>query len=147
METVGNILLKALGFVAFFAVAYFVLKHVSPNIFYKGWGSLKQEYGIADTAVPPAVRMQETSVRVGSETYNNTMQIGLAEHGIYLQRYVLAKPRGTLHIPYASLALQSPPKQSGFMGLPVYGVFKVNGVDIWIDSPYAEQIIERLPTP
>ena len=126
---------------------YLLLKYLKPNLFYKGWSNLRTEHSIADSALPAGLAMHHTSLRVGSEHYNQTAHIGLDDMGIYLQRPLGSKEDGKLYIPYARMALVEPPGRTGVLNLPVYGIFKVNGVEVWIDSPYAEQIIERLPTP
>ena len=126
---------------------YLLLRHFKPNLFYKGWGSLRPDYSIADSALPASLAMHHTSLRVGSEHYNQTAHLGLDAAGVYLQRPLASKEDGKLFIPYQHLTLVPPPGRTGALGLPVYGVFKVNGVDIWIDSPYAEQIIKSLPAP
>jgi hypothetical protein len=122
---------------------YRVLRNFRPNIFYKGWGNLEKAYAVAGP-LPPALKLDSISGRVGSETYNDTLAIALDEQGVYLQRSLLAKARGTLYIPFARFRLMEAPKASGPFGVRVYGIFEVDGVDVWLDQPYAQTIISQL---
>lgn len=50
-----------------------------------------------------------------------------------------------MHIPYNRFKLLEPPKaRTGFLAIRTYGIFQVDGVDIWLDDPYASQIIAQL---
>lgn len=141
---VGQVVLWAARLLGLFLI-YLLVRHFKPNIFYKGWGNLRTEYGTS-AALPAGLMMHHTSLRVGSEHYNQTAYIGLDDVGIYLQRPLATKEGSLLRIPYVRLKLIEPPRQPGSLHLPIYGIFRVNGVDLWIDSPYAEQIINHLPT-
>ena len=69
----------------------------------------------------------------------------LLTEAIYLQRTLFGR-RDAVHIPYANIKLRELPrvKKMLFFTIPVYGIFDVDGVDLWIDSPYAEQISQHL---
>lgn len=120
----------------------YIWKDALLNISFKGWGDLAARYHIEEM-VP---RHTTITMRVGSQTYNfNNMDISVAETGIYLQRTLFGR-RDAVHIPYANIKLRELPrvKKMLFFTIPVYGIFDVDGVDLWIDSPYAEQISQHL---
>jgi len=142
-DIIGQIILWTVNLVGVF-VFYLFIKNLKPNIFYKGWGDLNAHYSVTEAAVPKGVKMDSAWIRVGSETYNGTIQIGIDTSGIYIQRSFLSVMRGILYIPYKKLKLVEPPHK-GVLNLPVYGIFRVDNVDIWIGPPYADQIIEHLP--
>lgn len=143
----GNII----GWVLFLGFVYmsfrFLWKDSVPNFFYKGWKNLQADYGLLEQDLPVGVVMHPTTLRVGSERYVQTAHLGLDETSVYLQRPLAGADGRFLRVPYTQLKLMSPPGRTGVLNAPVYGIFKVNGVDVWIDSPYAEQIIQRLPAP
>lgn len=145
-DIIGQVILWAARLVGLFLI-YLLVRYFKPTIFYKGWSNLRTEYGLANASLPAGLTMHLTSLRVGSEHYNQTAHIGLDATGVYLQQPFASKEKGALRIPYSRLKLVSPPGRTGVLNSPVYGIFKVDGVDVWIDSPYAEQIMERLPTP
>lgn len=144
-ERIGGQVILWAARLAGLVVVYLLIRYFRPTIFYKGWGSLQPTYGVP-TAQPPAdVPMHHTSLRVGTEHYNQTAYLGVGPAGVYLQRPAL-KPAGRLlYIPYKSLKLKERPGRTGPLNLPVYGIFEANGVEVWIDSPYAEQLIAHLP--
>ena len=143
-NAIGQVILWAARLVGVLLI-YLVVRYFKPTIFYKGWNNLQTEYRLTNAALPTGLVMQPTSLRIGSEHYNQTARIGLGATGVYLQQPFASK--GTLYLPYDRLKLVSPPGRTGMLNSPVYGIFKVNGIDVWIDSPYAEQIINHLPTP
>ena len=64
---------------------------------------------------------------------------------IYLDRPFSSKTSGLLRIPFHRMELVSAPSlNGGLFNLPVAGIFKVSGVEIWLGSPFAERIIARL---
>ena len=127
-------------------VVYLLMRYFRPTFFYKGWSNLQATYGVPTAQPPAAVPLHHTSLRVGTEHYNQTAYLGVGPAGVYLQRPAL-KPAGRLlYIPYGCLKLKAKAGPTGPFSLPVYGVFEANGVEIWIDSPYAEQLIAHLPT-
>jgi len=128
-------------------VVYLLIRYFRPTIFYKGWGSLQPTYGVPTAQLPAGVPMHHTSLRVGTEHYNQTAHLGLGPAGLYLQRPALKASGQLLCIPYGHLTLKERPGPTGPLGLPVYGIFEARGVELWIDSPYAEQLIAHLPTP
>ena len=126
---------------------YLLVRYFRPTLFYKGWGSLQPTYGVP-TAQPPAnVILHHTSLRVGTEHYNQTAHLGLGAASRYLQRPAPTPAGRLLCIPYNRMSLKQRPGQGGPLNLPVYGIFLVDGVEVWIDSPYAEQLIAHLATP
>ena len=142
----GQAILWAARLVGLFII-YLLVRHFKPTIFYKGWGSLRSEYSLSDPGLPAGLVLHPTSLRVGTEHYNQTAHLGLDEGAVYLQRPVLTGEPSLLRIPFSHLKLVAPPGRLGPLGLPVYGIFAANGVEVWIDSPYAEQLMARLPTP
>jgi hypothetical protein len=120
----------------------YIWKDALPNISFKGWSDLAARYHVQEM-VP---RHTTITMRVGSQTYNfNNMEIAVVDTGIYLQRTLFGR-RDAVHIPYANIKLRELPKVKKmlFFNIPVYGLFDVDGVDLWIDSPYAERISQHL---
>lgn len=72
---------------------YLLVRYFRPTIFYKGWGSLQPAYGVPMAQMPTDVPMHHTSLRVGTEHYNQTAYLGVGAAGIYLQRPA-PKPAG-----------------------------------------------------
>lgn len=126
---------------------YLFIRYLRPNIFYKGWGSLQPTYSLASAAPPADVQMHPISLRVGNEHYSQTAYVGLGPAGLYLRRPAPLARQRVLYIPYAQVQLQSPPTRTGPLNLPVYGIFKVDGVEIWLDNPYATDLIAHLSPP
>lgn len=147
LSIAGNVI----GWILFLGFVYmsyrFLWKGSMPNLFYKGWKNLQADYGLTEPNLPAGVVMHPTTLRVGSERYAQTAHLGLDETSVYLQRPLAGAEGRFLRIPYTRLKLMSPPGRSGILNAPVYGIFSVNGVDVWIDSPYAEQIIQHLSAP
>ncbi|RZJ57534.1 MAG: hypothetical protein EOO55_03180 [Hymenobacter sp.] len=115
-----------------------------PNISYKGWGYLATRYKVKEMPAGGLI----LTMRIGSQTYNfNNMSILLAAEGMYLQRKQFGS-RSTVCIPYEQIRLAEGPstKKVLFFTIPVYGLFYVGAVDLWIDSPYAEHLITQLHT-
>lgn len=139
----GQIILWGVRLAGLF-IFYLVFKNLKPNIFYKGWGQLRSEYSVADDALPAGVKLEPAWVRVGSETYSGTIAVGLDDTAVYLQREYFFKVRGTLRIPYSRLQLVEAPHRTKLLNIPVHGVFRVGGVDLWIGAPYADGIITHL---
>lgn len=84
-------------------------------------------------------------MRIGSDLYQGTMRIALTEQGVYLQPHFFKLSRKALLIPYDQLELVEPPrKRTGFFSVRTFGIFKVDGVNLWLDVPYAKQVISRL---
>jgi hypothetical protein len=107
-----------------------------------GWGNLS-DYR---TASLPAGG-HSIDMRIGSQTYTmQQIRLLVAPEGLYLQRQLLGGSPDTLCIPYAHLRLDSTPttKRIFFARIPVYGIFYVGGVDLWIDDPAATAIIQHL---
>jgi len=40
--------------------------------------------------------------------------------------------------------VEPPRKRTGFFSVRTFGIFKVDGVNLWLDVPYAKQVISRL---
>ena len=120
------------------------LKYFKPSLSFKGWGTLQSEFGIGDAALPASVRMLGTEVRVG--IYKTDMaRIGLDDNFVYLDRPLSSSVNGILRIPFARIGLVSAPSRTGgLFNLPVAGIFKVDGVELWLGSPHADKIIARL---
>lgn len=140
--TIGG---KTVGWILFLGVVYlsfrFIWKDSMPNFFYKGWGTLQPTYAVAQL---PAQRFT-TSVRVGSDVYQGTMYVALDAQGVYFQRTLLKPYQQAMFIPYGRFQLVEKPKpRTKFFSLGTYGIFKVDGVDIWLDNPYADQLIAHL---
>jgi hypothetical protein len=136
---------KAAGLLLFLGVVYFsfrfIWKDSIPNFFYKGWGSLQPAYAVEQL---PAQRFI-TSVRVGSDVYQGTMYVALDEQGVYFQRTLLEPYQQAMYIPYSRFKLLEKPKaRQKLFSLGTYAIFDVDGVDIWLDNPYAAQIIAHL---
>lgn len=125
------------------ALIYLAVRYFRPALFYKGWNTLQPTYGVA--VAPAQVQLHHTSLRIGVEHYNQTAHVGLGAQGLYLQRPSLAAKLQLLCIPYAHLRLQSPPGRTGPLGAPVYGIFEADGVEIWLDDPYATELLAHLP--
>lgn len=143
---IGQVILWAARLVGIFLI-YLLVRHFKPTLFYKGWNSLSAEYGVVTATLPAGLILHPTSLRIGTTHYNQTAHLGLDNTNVYLQRPLATKENSFLRIPYAQLKLVSPPGPSGLLNVPVYGVFNISGVDVWIDYPYAEQIIKHLPAP
>jgi hypothetical protein len=114
---------------------------VPPSL--RGWGSLQVHYGGAPMTQPTSA----TSARVGLAAFQGTISVVTGESGVTLQRVTpfLRPLGGALHIPYARWELVQPPRSRGpVLGLPVHGTFRVDGVDLWLSSPYAEVVVEKL---
>jgi hypothetical protein len=145
-ERIGGQIILWAARLAGLLIVYLLIRYFRPTIFYKGWGNLQSTYGVP-TAQPPAdVPMHHTSLRVGAEHYNQTAYVGLGPAALYLQRPAPTPVGRLLRIPYASLRVRQRPGPSGPLKLPVYGIFVVDGVEVWLDAPYAEQLIEHLPS-
>jgi hypothetical protein len=127
-------------------VLYLLLRYFRPTLFYKGWGNLQPTYGVLTAQLPADVLMHHTSLRVGAEHYNQTAYVGLGLAALYLQRPAHTPASRLLCIPYARLRLRQRPGPSGPLKLPVYGIFVVDGVEVWLDAPYAKQLIDHLPS-
>ena len=96
---------------------------------------------------PADVQLHHTSLRVGIEHYNQTAYVGLGPAGIYLRRPAPTASQRVLYIPYAQVRLQSPPGRTGPLNLPAYGIFRVDGVEVWLDNPYATDLVTHLSPP
>jgi hypothetical protein len=136
---------KAVGLILFLVVVYlsfrFIWKDSMPNFFYKGWATLQPAYAVEQL---PAQRVI-TSVRVGSDVYQGTMHVTFDEQGVYFQRALLEPYQKAMYIPYSRFKLVEKPKvRTKFFSVGTYGIFNVDGVDIWLDNPYAAQIIAHL---
>jgi hypothetical protein len=123
-------------------LVWLIVRHMRPSLSFKGWGTLQSEFGIGD--VPATVSMKGTEVRVG--IYKTDMaKIGLDDNFIYLDRPFSSSTNGILRIPFHRLELVSAPSTSGgLFKLPVAGIFKVNGVEVWLSSPFADEIMRRI---
>ncbi len=109
----------------------------------RGWGSLS---AYRTDSMPAGGR--NINMRVGSQTYTmGNICLLSAVEGLYLQRRLLGKV-STLLIPYAQIRLDSPPttRRLFFARIPVYGIFYVGKVDLWIDEPAATILIQHLRT-
>jgi hypothetical protein len=145
MDNLLTIVGKTVGWVLFLGVVYlsfrFIWKDSMPNFFYKGWGTLQPTYAVAQRPAGLAT----TSVRVGSDVYQGTMYVALDAQGVYLQRTLLEPYQKALYIPYNRFKLLEKPRpRTKFFSLGTYGIFQVDGVDIWLDNPYADQLIAHL---
>ena len=121
----------------------YIWKDALLNISFKGWGDLAARYRVDTLPVPGGI----ITMRIGSQTYNfDNMSFALAEQGMYLQRKQFGT-KATVCIPYAKIKLSERPRVKKFLffSIPVYGLFYVDGVDLWIDSPHAECLISHLP--
>jgi hypothetical protein len=127
-------------------VLYLLLRYFRPTLFYKGWGNLQPTYGVPTAQPPDDVPMHHTSLRVGAEHYNQTAYVGLGLAALYLQRPAHTPAGRLLCIPYARLQLRQRPGHNGPLQLPVYGIFVVDGVEVWLDASYAKQLIAHLPS-
>jgi hypothetical protein len=106
-----------------------------------GWGSLS-DYR---TATMP-IGGWNINMRIGSQTYTmHNIRLLVATEGLYLQRRLFGSV-STLLIPYAQIRLDSLPTKRHFFSarIPVYGIFYVGSVDLWIDDPAATAIIQHL---
>lgn len=121
-----------------------ISRHFKPSVSFKGWGTVRREFGIGINDLPAGLSMQGTGVRVG--IYKTDMaKIGMDDSYLYLDRPFSSSTDGLLRIPYNRIQLVSPPSTNGgLFNLPVAGIFKVRGVDVWLGSPFAERIIARL---
>jgi hypothetical protein len=147
MNDAGDIFVQAILWAAWLAGLYAMWKfrkYFKPSLSFKGWGTLQSEFGIGDADLPASVRMLGTEVRVG--IYKTDLaKIGLDDNFVYLDRPLSSSVNGILRIPFQRIALVSAPSQTGgIFHLPVAGIFKVDGVELWLGSPHAEQIIARL---
>lgn len=143
MDNLLPLLGKTVGWGLFLGVVYlsyrFIWKDSMPNLFYKGWATLHPSY--AAPQLP--VQRVTTSVRVGSDVYQVIMQLALDAQGMYLQRP--GPYPQVLYIPYNQFRLLEKPRaRTRLFSLGTYGVFEVSGVDIWLASPYADQVIAHL---
>ena len=119
----------------------FVKNNLRLNIFFGGgWGNLEQAYSVPHA--PHSISLRSTSARVGLTVFKNTMNIALDETGVYLQRSFFIKNNVILHIPYHKMILVE--KRNPSWAASGFGIFTVDGVDVWIDQPYANQILEKL---
>lgn len=121
-----------------------IARHIRVSVLFKGWGTVRREFGIGLADVPVSLTMQGTEVRVG--IYKTDMaQIAIDDNFIYLDRPFSSSTNGLLRIPFNRIELVSPPSRNGgAFNLPVAGIFKVSGVELWLGSPFAERIIARL---
>ncbi len=128
----------------FLFIMWKVFRHFRPSLSYRSWGSLLGQFGIGVADLPAGLAMRGTTVRVG--VYKTDMaQAAVDDTCLYLRRPLSSSTKGLLRIPFASMVLVSPPKRSGgLFNLPVAGIFKVDGVELWLDTSYAEHIIARL---
>lgn len=145
MDNLLTILGKTVGCVLFLGVAYlsyrFIWKDSVPSFSYKGWNTLHPAY--AATHLPP--RWATTSVRMGADLYQGTMQVALDAQGVYFRRTLPGPYKKALYIPYSQFRLVAKPRaRTGLFSLGVYGIFDVDGVAIWLDNPYADQLIGHL---
>lgn len=73
------------------------------------------------------------------------MQVALDARGVYFQPARLGLGSLAMCIPYGRFRLiAKPTARTASFSLGTYGIFKVDGVDIWLDQPYADQLIEHL---
>jgi hypothetical protein len=136
---------KVVGWILFLGVVYlsfrFIWKDSMPNFFYKGWSSLQPTYAVEQL---PAHRLT-TAVRIGSDVYQGTMYVALDEQGVYFQRTLLEPYQQAMYIPYSRFKLVEKPKaRTKLFSVGTYGIFNVDGVDIWLDNPYADRLIAQL---
>lgn len=136
---------KVVGWCLFLGAMYlsyrYIWKGSLPNLSYNGWSTLQPRYAVAHM---PDQRTT-TSVRVGSDLYQGTMQVALDAQGVYFECPLRTPANKLMHIPYNRFKLLEPPKaRTGFLSISTYGIFQVDGVDIWLDDPYASQIIAQL---
>lgn len=147
LERIGGHVLLWAARLAGLLLVYLLIRYFRPTFFYKGWGSLQPAYGVPSTQLPANMPMHHTSLRVGTEHYNQTAYVGLGSGGLYLRRPAL-KPAGQLlYIPYKRLTLKERPSRTGPLNLAAYGIFQVDGVEVWLDSPCAEQLMAYLSAP
>ncbi len=139
----GEVVLWACWLIGIYLTWKF-LGHFRPSLSFRSWGSLLGQYGIGVADLPSGLVMRGTTVRVGA--YKTDMaQAALDDTCLYLQRPLGSSTNGLLRIPFHSMVLVSPPKRSGGrFNLPVAGIFKVDGVELWLATPIAEHIIARL---
>jgi hypothetical protein len=123
---------------------WLIVRHMKPSLSFRGWGTLRREFGFAKADLPATLSMRGTEVRVG--IYKTDMaRIGLDDNFIYLDRPFSSSANGILRIPFHRLELVSAPSASGgLFKLPVAGIFKVNGVEVWLGSPFADEIMRRI---
>jgi hypothetical protein len=147
MSDGDSLLGQAMGWAGFLFVLYLfwrIAPYMKPSLSFKGWGTLRSEFGMAKADLPATVSMRGAQVRVG--IYKTDMaRIGLDDTFIYLDRPFSSSANGILRIPFHRLELVSAPSTSGgLFKLPVAGIFKLNGVEVWLGSPFADEIIKRL---
>jgi hypothetical protein len=147
IERVGGQVIIWAARLAGLLLIYLLVRYFRPTFFYKGWGSLQPTYGVLTAQTPANVPMHHTSLRVGTEHYSQTAYVGLGTTGLYLQRPALTPTGRLLCVPYKCLTLKERPSRTGPLRLAAYGIFQVDGVEVWLDSPYAEQLIAYLSAP
>lgn len=145
MDNVLTVAGKTVGWVLFLSIIYlsyrFIWRDSLPNLTYAGWNTLQPTY--AATRLP--ARWATTSVRVGSDLYQGTMRVAFDAQGMYLQRLLPGTDYTTMYLPYNQFRLVEAPKsRAKLLTLSTYGIFSVEGVDIWLDSPYADQLMVHL---
>lgn len=146
-ERIGGQIILWAARLAGLLLLYLLVRYFRPTLFYRGWSSLQPTYGVPTAQPPAGIPLHHTSLRVGTEHYNQTAHLGLGAAGFYLLRPAPTLAGRLLYIPYNCLALKQRPGPSGPLTIPAYGIFLVDGVAVWLDSPYAEQLIAHLPTP
>lgn len=115
----------------------FIIKSIRLNSYRGSWNSLNK-YSFYGT-VP---RTFLTSVRIGAVTYKNTMHIYLNEKGVVLQKPALSQKPDLVLLPYAAFRLIEV-IDSGLLS-DGHAIFTVDGVDVWISQPFANEIIEKI---
>lgn len=116
----------------------FYFRRIRLSIFAGGWSDLA--VGHTMLGEPLGLPWQSSSARVGAVVYKNTMNVAVQHGGLYLQRDSFALDKTILFLPAANLKLVSRHKASWFAN--AYGIFTIDGVDVWVEQPYADALLK-----
>jgi hypothetical protein len=103
---IGSISLLVL---TFFGLRFY-FRRMRLSVYIGSWGDLAAHHTMLSE--PLGLRWHSSSVRVGTVTYNNTMNVAVQHGGLYLQRNSFSLSKTTLFLPAASLTLISRHKAS-----------------------------------
>lgn len=118
----------------------FVARRFRLNIFFGSWQDLQRLYLVQTK--PYFIRFASTSARVGIAEYIDTIFIGLADEGVYLQRNFFLFNKDILYIPFQKFTFVER-MPSSWLGQG-NSIFTVDGIDVWLAQPYADHIARKI---
>ncbi len=116
----------------------FYFRRMRLSVYNGGWGDLAARHTMLGE--PLGLRWHSSSVRVGAVTYKNTMNVAVQFGGLYLQRDSFALNKDILFLPATSLTLVARHKASWLAN--AYCIFTVEGVDVWVEQPEADALLQ-----